>query len=108
MNPGHGHVYPRADGVKMRCGGPGICAQCSADQARKNQVQQLGKPRLPPLPITDEEKMLLRVLCSRAIGDHNRWASIEDDKRTLKSIEDARYHREQARLYEVIREKLAP
>ncbi len=33
-NTGHGHVHPRADGVRMRCGGPGICAECSQDAAR--------------------------------------------------------------------------
>lgn len=33
-NVGHGHVFPRADGVKMRCGGPGLCSECSADAAR--------------------------------------------------------------------------
>lgn len=30
---GHGHVAPRSDGVKMRCGGPGICAECSREAA---------------------------------------------------------------------------
>ncbi|MFU6981313.1 hypothetical protein ACM75Z_27980 [Pseudomonas aeruginosa] len=30
-NVGHGHVFPRADGVKMRCGGPGLCSKCAAD-----------------------------------------------------------------------------
>jgi hypothetical protein len=33
-NTGHGHVYKRPDGVIMRCGGPGICNQCSRDLAR--------------------------------------------------------------------------
>lgn len=32
-NSGHGHVWPRPDGAKARCGGPGLCAQCSRDQA---------------------------------------------------------------------------
>lgn len=35
-NTGHGHVYPRDDGVRMRCGGPGICKQCNVDQAIKD------------------------------------------------------------------------
>lgn len=35
MNQGHGHVYPREDGVKARCGGPGLCSQCARDQAEK-------------------------------------------------------------------------
>lgn len=34
-NFGHGHVYPRPDGVKMRCGGPGLCPRCSDDLAKK-------------------------------------------------------------------------
>lgn len=28
---GHGHVYRRDDGQKARCGGPGLCAECSRD-----------------------------------------------------------------------------
>lgn len=34
-NTGHGHVYPRPDGVKARCGGPGICSVCSLEANRK-------------------------------------------------------------------------
>lgn len=30
---GHGHVHPRADGVKARCGGPALCSRCAADAA---------------------------------------------------------------------------
>lgn len=30
-NTGHGHVFSRPDGVRARCGGPGICAECSRD-----------------------------------------------------------------------------
>lgn len=29
---GHGWVHPRADGVKARCGGPGLCNLCKKDQ----------------------------------------------------------------------------
>ncbi|UIS65432.1 hypothetical protein [Acidovorax phage AP1] len=36
-NTGHGHVFPRPDGVKARCGGPGICNQCSIDAARAKE-----------------------------------------------------------------------
>lgn len=28
---GHGHVFPRSDGIKARCGGPGICQACDRD-----------------------------------------------------------------------------
>lgn len=37
MNKGHGHVFPRSDGVRMRCGGPGMCKECSADLFRKER-----------------------------------------------------------------------
>lgn len=30
-NTGHGHVWQRPDGVRARCGGPGICSECSSD-----------------------------------------------------------------------------
>lgn len=33
-NTGHGHVWARPDGMKARCGGPGICAECSRDKAQ--------------------------------------------------------------------------
>lgn len=33
-NTGHGHVWPRPDGGKARCGGPGICKPCGADALR--------------------------------------------------------------------------
>lgn len=32
-NTGHGHAWARPDGVKMRCGGPGLCQQCGTDAA---------------------------------------------------------------------------
>lgn len=32
-NTGHGHVWSRPDGARMRCGGPGLCRACSADAA---------------------------------------------------------------------------
>lgn len=31
-NTGHGHVWPRPDGVKARCGGPGMCSACNNDE----------------------------------------------------------------------------
>lgn len=30
---GHGHVVPRTDGMKARCGGPAMCKQCGQDLA---------------------------------------------------------------------------
>lgn len=36
-NTGHGHVWERPDGVKARCGGPGMCTQCAFDLADKEK-----------------------------------------------------------------------
>ena len=38
-NSGHGHVWERPDGVKARCGGPGICTKCSRDLAAVTKGQ---------------------------------------------------------------------
>ena len=32
---GHGHVRPRADGAKARCGGPGLCGVCREEYYRE-------------------------------------------------------------------------
>lgn len=45
-NTGHGHVWPRPDGVKARCGGPGLCAQCSRDEARLGAAQDRAKKQV--------------------------------------------------------------
>lgn len=31
MVGGHGHVVPRPDGAKARCGGPAMCAVCASE-----------------------------------------------------------------------------
>lgn len=33
VNQGHGHVVPRADGARARCGGPGLCSVCAQEKA---------------------------------------------------------------------------
>lgn len=37
---GHGHVVPREDGVKTRCGGVGLCVECSIEAASMNGAQK--------------------------------------------------------------------
>jgi len=46
-NSGHGHVYPRPDGVRMRCGGPALCPDCARDLAQKEAAEA-------PAPLTYE------------------------------------------------------
>lgn len=43
-NAGHGHVRPRVDGVKARCGGPALCAECAREQARVDAASRGEKP----------------------------------------------------------------
>lgn len=40
MIGGHGHVTPRSDGAKARCGGPGICAACSRELAQAQNLAE--------------------------------------------------------------------
>lgn len=46
-NTGHGHVRPRPDGVKARCGGPALCSECA------REAGQFQRPPHPLQAITD-------------------------------------------------------
>lgn len=46
---GHGHVVPRPDGARARCGGPGICGVCR-DEARE-LADRSPVPSAPSMPI---------------------------------------------------------
>ncbi|QGJ90136.1 hypothetical protein HWC80_gp076 [Mycobacterium phage Indlulamithi] len=46
MIGGHGHVVPRPDGMKARCGGPGMCAECSREQAQLNDPINVAEAKL--------------------------------------------------------------
>jgi hypothetical protein len=48
-NSGHGHVRPRPDGVKARCGGPALCRVCWNEQRNIERTQMLDA-LLPPVP----------------------------------------------------------
>jgi hypothetical protein len=37
---GHGHVFPRSDGIKARCGGPVFCAECRRDAEDKSRWER--------------------------------------------------------------------
>lgn len=40
MIGGHGHVIPLPDGLKARCGGPAICAECATEEKRVGERRQ--------------------------------------------------------------------
>lgn len=51
MNTGHGHVFPRPDGARARCGGPGMCSSCSADATRRTEAA--GEALADAIPVKD-------------------------------------------------------
>lgn len=72
-NTGHGHVYERPDGMVARCGGPGICGECSKDQVRKDAEERAAKvtPITPggPFEKTYVDHVTFRVSGGRT-GNH--------------------------------------
>lgn len=49
-NWGHGHVRPRPDGQRARCGGPAICPVCATEQAQALRAQAAGTDKRPLCP----------------------------------------------------------
>jgi Lar family restriction alleviation protein len=52
QNAGHGHVFPRPDGVKAKCGGPAVCAVCAVDLVKQkaDAGHAATTPASEPLP----------------------------------------------------------
>lgn len=48
MNVGHGHVFPRSDGVRMRCGAERMCSVCQQEL----RFKEAGYTELPPNYLT--------------------------------------------------------
>lgn len=42
MTGGHGHVTPRPDGARARCGGPACCPACARELAEVTPDRQRG------------------------------------------------------------------
>lgn len=54
-NVGHGHVFPRPDGMKARCGGPALCSECAQDLALKERETADTEKELERLKVGIEE-----------------------------------------------------
>lgn len=49
MIGGHGHVTPRPDGQKARCGGPKICKECAVEQV--TVLTAAAEPEVTKVPL---------------------------------------------------------
>jgi hypothetical protein len=47
---GHGHVIPNPDGSRARCGGPGLCGDCTSELVAMNRARD-GQPSPSPSAI---------------------------------------------------------
>ena len=65
QNSGHGHVRPRPDGVKARCGGPRMCRVCWNEERNIETTRMVAAvAKMPPVKIGD----WVKVACDEA-GD---------------------------------------
>jgi hypothetical protein len=49
MRTGHGHVTPREDGMRARCGGPVICSVCAKELAIKLMCEKFDAAAKQPM-----------------------------------------------------------
>lgn len=81
-NTGHGHVRPRPDGAKARCGGPALCAECKAEQ---DAVVSAFAPLVDRDVINVGEKPALAAFDGRD-PPHNAEEAKADDRQLLASL----------------------
>ncbi len=69
-NTGHGHVWPRPDGARARCGGPKLCRECALDFTRwtkwgQEMVWEVPQPQQGCICPPGSEKTCQGPLCPR-------------------------------------------
>ena len=84
-NIGHGHVWSRPDGLKVRCGGPTICVVCAKDAA------SVATPPASAVsePLTDSYVQNVPDKCDR-ITWRNKYYHLPIEKPTAASSEAKR------------------
>lgn len=69
LNSGHGHVVPRPDGMKARCGGPALCPVCRKEAKEagidvtefERPKEQKEPPREKTLSLATLHSLLIRL-----------------------------------------------
>lgn len=60
MDTRHGHVVPRPDGVKARCGGPAICPVCAREAAQEAAAGEITGYRIGDKVYRPEDVVIIR------------------------------------------------
>jgi hypothetical protein len=67
-NFGHGWVHERPDGLRARCGGPGLCPECSIEAQRLAQQQLNETPHPVQIDLPDDVLEGLNALVADLSG----------------------------------------
>lgn len=86
MEGGHGHVTPRPDGQKARCGGPLACAECARELAEKMTLNDLDGMNAQEL-----RKFIFRMYTAACPG----WTCFPNSEFILSNI--VRYREQNSR-----------
>lgn len=62
----HGHVVPRPDGAKARCGGPALCPECAREAAQHAAASEIIGYRIGDKVYRPEDVVIIR----RCDGPH--------------------------------------
>jgi hypothetical protein len=96
-NHGHGHVWERQDGIKARCGGPGMCKDCDRDERYLREAAEYNSPIAVVFLLSELDRVRSRlnmamdaldnvVMAAELPGDHCEMSSaVAFAKRVLTS-----------------------
>lgn len=76
-NTGHGHVFPRGDGVKARCGGPALCPACAIEMARNDKPDHRNSTPIRSIFVEGFEISPKNIIGAIADGDLSGEEAIE-------------------------------
>lgn len=74
----HGHVTPRDDGAKARCGGPGICTDCALEYARLHYKAEPAPPEPEPQYPTICDHPVERMTLEELVSELNQLNNLGD------------------------------